>query len=108
MEAIYPITALQKNNAQIKAEARERLVHVTENGRAAFVFASEEVLDELIAREREEAAWEAQAFASIDRGLRDLEEGRYVEVADVDELMDIIRERRAAKTEPEDLKVAYG
>ena len=79
MEAIYPITALQKGNAKIKAEARERLVHVTENGHAAFVFMSEQVLDELIAREREEAVLEAQMIASIDRGLKDFEEGRYYE-----------------------------
>lgn len=96
MEAIYPITALQKNNAAIKAEARERMVHVTENGHAAFVFMSEEVLDELVAREREEAVWEAQVCASIDRGISDLEEGRYVEASTAEELMDIIRARRDA------------
>ncbi|MDO4796884.1 MAG: hypothetical protein Q4A01_02570 [Coriobacteriales bacterium] len=95
MEAIYPITALQKGNAKIKAEARERMVHVTENGHAAFVFMSEEVLDELIAREREDAVLEAQMIASIDRGLKDFEEGRYHEVDSVDELMDIIKARRA-------------
>lgn len=90
MEAIYPITALQKNSARIKEEARERLVHVTENGHAAFVFMSEEVLDELIAKEREEAVWEAQMIASIDRGMRDIEQGRYHEVNSVDELMGTI------------------
>lgn len=76
MEAIYPITALQKNTSEIKAEARKRVVHVTENGRAAFVFMSEEVLDELIEREREDAAWEASFVASIDRGMQDIERGR--------------------------------
>ena len=101
MEAIYPITALQKNTAAIKAEARERLVHVTENGHAAFVFVSEEVLDDLIAREREEAVWEAQVCASIDRGIHDIEEGRYVEADSADELMDIVRARRAAARMPE-------
>ncbi|MEE1158557.1 MAG: hypothetical protein UHS51_03960 [Atopobiaceae bacterium] len=95
MEAIYPITALQKGNAKIKAEARERMVHVTENGHAAFVFMSEEVLDEIIAREREDAVLEAQMIASIDRGLKDFEEGRYYEVDSVDELMETIRARRA-------------
>lgn len=95
MEAIYPITALQKGNAKIKAEARERMVHVTENGHAAFVFMSEEVLDEIIAREREDAVLEAQMIASIDRGLKDFEEGRYYEVDSVDELMETVRARRA-------------
>jgi PHD/YefM family antitoxin component YafN of YafNO toxin-antitoxin module len=95
LEAIYPITALQKGNAKIKAEARERMVHVTENGHAAFVFMSEEVLDEIIAREREDAVLEAQMIASIDRGLKDFEEGRYYEVDSVDELMETIRARRA-------------
>lgn len=90
MEAIYPITALQKNSARIKEEARERLVHVTENGHAAFVFMSEEVLDELIAKEREDAVWEAQMIASIDRGMHDIEQGRYHEVNTVDELMGAI------------------
>lgn len=96
MEAIYPITALQKNNAEIKEVAREKPVHVTENGRAAYVFVSEEVLDQLIARERAEAAWEAQVIASIDRGLADLEAGHYYEVDDVEDLMGIVRERRAS------------
>ena len=79
MEAIYPITALQKNTSEIKAEARKRVVHVTENGRSAYVFMSEEVLDELIEREREDAAWETSVVASIDRGMQDIECGRVYE-----------------------------
>lgn len=90
MEAIYPITALQKNNAKIKDEARRKLVHVTENGHAAFVFMSEEVLDELIASEREQAVWEAQMVMSIDRGLADIEQGRFNEVQTAGELIDAI------------------
>ena len=100
MEAIYPITALQKNNAEIKARAREQLVHVTENGRAAYVFASEEVLDEIIARKCEEAVWEAQAILAIDRGLNDLEAGRYVEGWDALEA-EVKRRRALWQSNPE-------
>ena len=97
MEAIYPITSLQKNNAEVKAEARERLVHITENGRAAYVFMSEQVLDELIAREREQAVWDAELMASVERSLDDFANGRFYHADTVGEFAAKMRELRGMK-----------
>ena len=40
---VYPASALVKKQPEVKAAARERVVRITEHGRAAYVFASEEV-----------------------------------------------------------------
>ena len=42
MEAIYPFSALKTNQREVKNAALEGVVHVTENGRGAFVFKEEE------------------------------------------------------------------
>lgn len=82
MEAIFPVSALQKRQGEVKRAAREGLVHITENGSGAWVFCSEEVLDGLLRRTAEEAAYEARMDALVGRGLADLEAGRTVEGAD--------------------------
>lgn len=76
--AIYPITALSKNIKEVKEAARDSVVQITENGHGAYVFASMEVLQDLIKREREDAAYEAYLLETVGRGIRDLEEGRFV------------------------------
>ena len=40
---VYPASALVKKQPEVKAAAREKMVRITEHGRAAYVFASEEV-----------------------------------------------------------------
>ena len=90
MEAIYPITALQKNTKEVRERGRKELVHLTENGASAFVFCAEEVLEELIRREREDAAWEARFCEAVSTGITDISAGRYV--TSTDEARRIIRE----------------
>jgi len=78
MEAIYPITALQKNAKEVREQGRKGLVRLTENGSSAYIFCSEPVLEEIIQREREDAAWEARLAEAIGSGLADVAAGRYV------------------------------
>ena len=78
MEAIYPITALQKDPKRVREEAKKGVVRISENGNAAYIFCSEEVFEQRIAAERAEAAYEARKADSIERGLADLSVGAYV------------------------------
>ena len=75
---VYPASALVKRQPEVKAAARERLVRITERGRGAYVFASEEVFQ----REVDEAVAEAleaiEMRAVIARGREDLARGDYV------------------------------
>ena len=77
MTPIFPITALSKEPKEVKAAAQNGLVRITENGRGAYVFASEQALDDLIAREREDAAYEAYLLAEVGKGVEDISAGRY-------------------------------
>ena len=86
MDAIYPLTALQKNPRVVREEANNKIVHITENGAAAYVFCSEAVLEKRIQKEREDAAWEARLAEAIGRGLADIKTGRFV--LDIDEAFD--------------------
>ena len=78
LSPIYPITSLSKDPKKVKEEARSSIVRITENGRGAYVFTSEKALQELIAREREDAKYEAYLTAAIEQGVNDVETGRYV------------------------------
>ena len=96
MEPIYSMTMLQKNPSVVKEDARKGIVRITEHGKGAYVFCSEEVFEERLARERADAAdFEARLFASVDRGIKDLEEGRYVSVSTPEELDAVLAARRA-------------
>lgn len=78
MEAIFPFTALAKDAKTVKAEADRGIVHITENGKGAYVFTSEREFDELIKRERADAAYEAYVLAAVAQGESDLGSGRFV------------------------------
>ncbi|WP_172136282.1 hypothetical protein [Adlercreutzia sp. ZJ473] len=82
MEAIFPITALTKQQAKVKEAASEDVVRITENGVAAWIFASEEAFERRVKSAVEEALYEASVASVIARGTRDYEEGRYVVGAD--------------------------
>ncbi len=75
---VYPASALVKKQPEVKAAAREKMVRITEHGRAAFVFASEDVFR----REVDEAVAEAleaiEMREVIKRGREDFAAGRYV------------------------------
>lgn len=76
MEAVYPITALTKQQAKIKDAAREDIVRITENGSAAWIFASEEAYERRVEEAVAEALYEASISTAIARGMRDYDEGR--------------------------------
>lgn len=79
MEAIYPITALQKDPKRVREEAKKGVVRISENGNAAYIFCSEEIFEKRLEQEREKAAYEARVVESIGRGIADIETGHYVD-----------------------------
>ena len=55
---IYSFAALKTKQREIKDRAAEEVVHITENGNAAYIFCSEDVLAQEKARAVEEALYE--------------------------------------------------
>lgn len=82
MDAIYSMTVLQRTPSKVKEAAKNNLVCIIEQGRGAYVFCSDEVFEERIEREREDAAYEARVLDSVRRGLSDIEEGRFTDSVD--------------------------
>ena len=76
MEAIYPVTALQKQQGEVKKAAREGLVRITENGKGAYVFCSENVFGRILDQAAEDAAAEARMHLIVNRGRSDIAAGR--------------------------------
>ncbi len=76
MEAIYPVTALQKQQGEVKKAAREGLVRITENGKGAYVFCSEDVFERILDQAAEDAAAEARMHLIVNRGRSDIAAGR--------------------------------
>jgi len=87
MAAIFPISDLQKRPAEVKAYAQREVVHLTENGRGAYVLMSEELFEDYVARKQEEAVWEQGLVTAVERGIRDVEEGRTHTLEELDELI---------------------
>ena len=82
MTAIFSSAALKTRQREIKDVARKEVVHVTENGNAAFVFMSEELFEEQLSKAAEEAALTERMRACILNGRDDVREGHYVEGVD--------------------------
>lgn len=102
MEAIFPISALQERQSEVKDAARKGLVHITENGSGAWVFCSEEVLDGLLRSAAGDAAYEVRMEALVARGVADVEAGRVYEGADaafVEDAVDVESPEKAAEVE---------
>ncbi|MCH3967136.1 MAG: hypothetical protein PHR15_02000 [Atopobiaceae bacterium] len=96
MEAIFPVSALSKDSAAVREEARKGLVRITENGHGAYVLCSEEVLDEYVQRKAEQLAFEERVNEGIARGLADVEAGR---VYSMEEGESRIKELRAGRAQ---------
>lgn len=77
MEVIYSMTALQRNTAEVKEAAKQDIVRITEQGGSGYVFGSEEAFERRIAKEREDAAYEARLLEAVGRGASDIESGRF-------------------------------
>ncbi len=76
MSVIYPISDLQKRPAEVKEHARREVVHLTENGRGAYVMMSEDFFEDYVARKQNEAVWESELVAAVEAGMHDVEQGR--------------------------------
>ncbi|WP_302962476.1 hypothetical protein [uncultured Adlercreutzia sp.] len=74
---IYSFAALKTKQREIKDRAAEEVVHITENGNAAYVFCSEEVLAQEKARAIEAALFERELQEIIEEGREDIVAGRY-------------------------------
>ena len=77
MEPIFPISALQKDAAAVRAAAKDSIVRMTVDGRGMYIFSTEELFEDYVQRRIREALLEQRIAEGIDRGLRDFEEGRY-------------------------------
>lgn len=90
------MTTLQRNPSKVKAAAESSIVRISEQGTGAYVFCSEDAFEQRIAREREDAAFEARLAEAIGRGASDIEAGRFT--TSVDEAFsraDQLRRKRA-------------
>ena len=92
MAAIYPISDLQKHPSEVKTKAHEQIVHLTENGKGAYVFATEEYFEEYVERRAAELAFEERCERAIEQGMADVEAGR---TYSLDEVVRKIEEKKA-------------
>ena len=82
MEPIYSMTTLQRSPGKVKEDARRGLVRITEQGSGSYVFCGEDAFEDYIARQREDAAYEARIIEAVGRGLADIDAGRFTESVD--------------------------
>ena len=82
MTAIYSSAALKTRQREIKDIARRDVVHITENGNAAFVFISEDLFEEQLNKAAEEAALTERMRACIKASDDCFEQGEYIEGTD--------------------------
>ena len=76
MNPIFPVSALQKNQREVKNAAANNVVRITENGVGAYVFCTEKMFAKALEEAREEGAYEARMHAVIERGRADVIAGR--------------------------------
>ena len=95
MDAIFSATALRDHPREVKEVAKERLVRITENGKGAYIFCSEEVFQREIDEAVERELYLQRAADVIARGMADVEAGRYVE--GLDAAREALAERRATR-----------
>ena len=79
MTVIFSSAALKTRQRELKDVARQDVVHITENGNAAFVLLSEELYERKLRDAAEQAAYEERVRACIRNGRSDIAQGRVVE-----------------------------
>ena len=79
LSPIFSFSALKSNQREVKDRGKTEVVHITENGNAAYIFCSEEVFEREKARAVEDAISEMQIAQVIERGRQDVAAGRVVE-----------------------------
>ncbi|MBP3885189.1 MAG: hypothetical protein J6D54_09685 [Olsenella sp.] len=93
MAVIYSSAALKTRQREVKDAARENVVHITENGNAAYVLLSEELYEAKLAEAREEAAYAERMRSVLIAGAEDRAQGRVISGTDhlfaaIDEIRD--------------------
>lgn len=76
---IYSFAALKTKQREIKDRAAEEIVHITENGNAAFIFCSEEVFELEKIAAVEAALYELRVSETIRESRADYKDGRFTE-----------------------------
>lgn len=89
VNAVYPVSALQRNSREVREAAKEKLLRITENGASAYVFCSEEVLERTIRQAVDEALYERACLEAIERGESEIAAGDAFD--SVDELRRAVR-----------------
>ncbi|MCI2183888.1 MAG: hypothetical protein LKK55_04180 [Olsenella sp.] len=79
MTAIFSSAALKTRQREIKDIARKDVVHITENGNAAFVFMSEELFEEQLNKAAEEATLTERMRACIRASDNCFDDDQYIE-----------------------------
>ncbi|MBQ9067943.1 MAG: hypothetical protein IJ131_02625 [Eggerthellaceae bacterium] len=79
---IYSFSALKTNQREVKERGKKEVVHITEQGNAAYIFCSEEVLEHEKARAVAQALEDAEIAEVIRQGRKSIAEGRYIEGLD--------------------------
>lgn len=92
---IYSSAALKTRQREVKDAAREDVVHITENGNAAFVLMSEELYEKSLREAAERAAYEERMRACLLNGRADVAAGRYVD--GIDAFEEALRERLTSR-----------
>lgn len=93
MDAIYPISAFQRKQQEVKEAAKRGLVRITEQGAGAYIFSSEEAYEKQLEEARAQGAYEARLHDAILAGRADIEAGRYR--TDVNAVFEELREELA-------------
>ncbi len=75
---IYSFAALKSRQREVKDRANSEIVHLTENGNAAYILCSEEVFARELAKAADEARFDQELREAIERGRADIAAGRYV------------------------------
>ena len=70
MDPIYPVSALQKRQGDVKRAAQDHIVRITENGTGAYVFCSETMFEQRMAEVAEQAAYEERLAMGIEPTTR--------------------------------------
>lgn len=73
---IYSFAALKSKQREVKERGSREVVHITENGNAAYVFCSEEVFAEEKAQAVRDALYEQELISLLERAEADREAGR--------------------------------
>ena len=83
MERYVTSTQLKQNLREVKRWADEDIVHVTENGKPAFVLVNMEVYERKRKEIRRRAEWQVDVEYEMRDGMRDRSQGRMVDISEV-------------------------